>query len=110
MRRWWWGRNRNETVSAIKNIVQAAFQVTDSTLKRERVGDGDTQQASTFFNEENSNQLQRFVIEMTSCLKGLDNLKNTYQDDVRITSEIDILKEQLQLRIRKINSILKINL
>lgn len=110
IRRWWCGRSRNETITSIKKIIQSAFQVTDSTLNRERGFESENQDTSAFFNEENSNQLQRFVIEMTSCLKGLDNLKNTYQEDVRITSEIDILKEQLQLRIRKINSILKINL
>ena len=38
-----------------------------------------------------------------------DNLKQTYNDDITIHSEINILKEQLELRIKKINSILKID-
>ena len=90
-------------------MVQSAFQITDKTLNNETLTDQVGNNPAAFFDEENSNLLQRFVIEMSSATKGLDNLKDTYQDDVRVLSEIDILKEQLELRIRKINSILKIN-
>ena len=62
------------------------------------------------FTQENSSLLQRFTIEMERACIGLENLKSTYQDDVRIVSEIDIMIEQLRLRNEKINKILKIDL
>ena len=115
VRRWWYSRNRNETISNIKSIIQASFDLTDKTLDKERDG---PKQHSTFyqntsnnmyFNEENSKLLQRFVTEMKNSTKGLNNLKFTYSDDTRIVSEVDILLEQLLLRVEKINGILKID-
>ncbi len=115
MRRWWFGRSRNETINNIKKIIQTSFDITDRTLDQEKATN---KQDTTFysntsnnlyFNEENSNLLQRFVIEMKNANKGLANLKITYSDDVRIVSEIDILLEQLALRIEKISSILRID-
>ena len=115
IRRWWFGRSRNETISSIKKIIQSAFEITDKTLDNEN---SSLKQQSTFydnksknnyFNEENSSLLQRFVIELNSACRGLDNLKLTYKDDTRIVSEISILKEQMELRIKKINNILKID-
>jgi hypothetical protein len=46
---------------------------------------------------------------MNNACKGLDNLKSTYNNDIKVASEIDCLKEQLQLRIKKINTLLKID-
>ena len=59
---------------------------------------------SNYFSQENSSLLQRFTIEMERACTGLENLKSTYSDDVRIISEIDIMIEQLRLRIEKINN------
>ena len=115
VRRWWFCRSRNETINNIKKIIQTSFDITDRTLDKEN---GQSTPDTTFynnksnnlyFNEENSNLLQRFVIEMKNANKGLANLKITYSDDVRIVSEIDILLEQLALRIEKISSILRID-
>ncbi len=116
LRRWWFSRSRNETINNIRKIIQHAFDFTDQTLDKER----DQSKTETtfytktsnnaYFSEENSNLLQRFVLEMKNASKGLDNLKMTYNDDTRIVSEIDILREQLALRIEKINGILKIDI
>jgi hypothetical protein len=116
VRRWWHGRSRNETIGTIRRVIQASFQITDSTLDHERNqikpsgGFYENTSSNVYFNEENSNLLQRFVKEMNGAATGLDNLKFTYLDDTRISSEIEILKEQLELRIKKINSLLKIDI
>ena len=107
IRRWYCGRNRGETLSNIKRVINYAFDITDKTLSNEI--EGTNQINEKYFNEENSNLLQRFLVEMNSACKGLDNLKDTYSGDVKITSEIDLLKDQLNIRIRKINSLLKID-
>ena len=107
IRRWYMGRNRGETLGNIKTVINQSFDITDKTLSNERKGNTFTNER--YFNEENSNLLQRFLVEMNSACKGLDNLKDTYSGDVKVTSEIDLLKDQLQIRIRKINSLLKID-
>ena len=116
LRRWWFGRSRNETISNIKKIITTSFDLTDKTLNKEKSKSISNSRAikspnkNTYFDEENSNLLQWFVLEMKNASKGLDNLKNTYSDDTRIVSELDILLEQLALRIEKINGILKIDI
>lgn len=116
VRRWWNGRSRHETLGTIRRVIQASFQITDSTLDYERQqvkpsgGFYTNMSSNVYFNEENSNLLQRFIKEMNGAMVGLDNLKYTYNEDTRITSEIEILKEQLELRIKKINGLLKIDL
>lgn len=116
VRRWWLGRSRRETLNAIRKVIQGAFRITDSTLEQEQSRRKTVptfyrnKKGSQYFHEDNSNLLQRFLIEMTNSLRGLDNLKQTYSNDVAIHSEINILKEQLELRIKKINSILKIDI
>ena len=115
VRRWWLGRSRRETLNSIRKVIQGSFTITDRTLDQEQSKQKHTptfynnQNSNRYFHEDNSNLLQRFLIEMTNSLRGLDNLKQTYNDDITIHSEINILKEQLELRIKKINSILKID-
>ena len=46
---------------------------------------------------------------MNGSIKGLDNLKTTYNNDVKVVSELDCLRDQLNLRIQKINALLKID-
>lgn len=115
VRRWWRGQNRHDAIKGIKKIIQATFKVTDETLCNEQSDNppkktSTTKNQTNYFTQENSSLLQRFTIEMERSCSGLENLKSTYQDDVRIVSEIDIMIEQLRLRIDKINKILTIDL
>lgn len=116
VRRWWLGRSRRDTLNAIRKVIQGSFRITDATLDKEQSRRKtvptfyQNSKGNQYFHEDNSNLLQRFLIEMTNSLRGLDNLKQTYSDDIAIHSEINILKEQLELRIKKINSILKIDI
>ena len=107
IRRWWFSRNRLETINKIKIIVNKSFDITDRTLENER--DASYNKDIEYFSEENSSLLQRFLVEMKQSTKGLENLKITYDEDVKIISEIDILIEKLQLRIQKIQNGLKID-
>ena len=106
MRRWYFQRSRNDSIKDIKKIIYSCFEITDLTLTNETSADNISK---PYFNEENSCLLQRFLVEMNNVVRGLDNLKETYNADIKIISEIEILKEQLELRIKKINSLLKID-
>ena len=114
VRRWWFGRSRNETINNIKKIIETSFDLTDKTLDKERHKTNASKSCQNnntiYFDEENSKLLQRFVIEMKNATKGLNNLKITYGDDTRIVSELDLLLERIALRIEKINAILRIDM
>ncbi len=60
--------------------------------------------------DDNSQLFKKLVSEFENSLVGLNNLKITYQDDISITSLIEIIIGKLTLRINKINSLLKIHL
>ena len=103
---------------AIILVINETFSITDNILSQE-INKGklltgndfyDKQCHSELFENDNSSKLQNFLIEMSKVGKGFDNLKQTYTSDISIVSRIDIIKDRLDLRIKKIKEILKINI
>ena len=117
-RRWYYSQDRNCTLNRIESIINETFSITDIILNEE-INKGklltgndfyDKQCHSELFENDNSSKLQNFLIEMSKVGKGLDNLKQTYTNDISIVSRIDIAKDRLDLRIKKIKEILKIKI
>ena len=102
IKRYWNNDNRLSTIDYIKNVVNNTLKFTDITFN-------DSNNNTNIFKENNSHILQRFLVEMTNAIKGLDNLKLTYNNDTTIISAIDIYKEKLTMRIEAIQNILTIN-
>ena len=107
IRRWYYNRSRSDTMGNIRVVINTAFDIIDRTLVNEQGKQESSDQK--YFTEENSSLLQRFLVEMNGASKGIDNLKLTYGDDIKVVSELDCLKDQLQLRIQKINGLLTID-
>ena len=103
IKRYWNNDNRISSIEYIKNTVNRTLEFTDTTLN-----DTHTDNKNIFI-ENNSHILQRFLVEMTNAIKGLDNLKLTYNTDITVISAIDIYKEKLNMRIEAIQNILTIN-
>jgi hypothetical protein len=123
------GDNRDNTITLLKNLVDLAYTITDDILKEEFESDSelngkksDNLQHSEHYEhfghkkspfdtkDDNSQLFKKLVSELENSLVGLQNLKLTYQDDISITSLIEIIIGKLTLRINKINSLLKIHL
>lgn len=107
-RRWWNGRSRADTLLFLKEFIfKDAFKLIDDTLENElehrKEGQG------FYFRESNHNILQKFLHELKNTIKGLQNLKITYSTDITFKSELDIIIEEIELRIEKIKEALKIN-
>ena len=64
---------------------------------------------SRVFKEENSNLLIQFTQEMSNAISGLGNLKSTYKNDITTVSNIEIIIEKMNVRVKKIAGLLKIN-
>ena len=123
------GDNRDNTITLLKNLVDLAYTITDDILKeefefdselsRKKLANLEQSEHSEHFShkkspfdtkDDNSQLFKKLVSEFENSLVGLNNLKATYQDDISITSLIEIIIGKLTLRINKINSLLKIHL
>lgn len=101
----YYGNCRDKTIKMIQNIVDNALSITDSTLKNDMVD----KEKDNYFKEDPSNLLHRFLLQMQNAIKGLENLKVTYKEDVPIQSKLDLINEKLTMRINKINKVLTIS-
>ena len=113
--RWWLNSNRINTINIIQQTVNNTIQITDFIFKNElciQKNEKEREQRlntnRSFFRISNSNLLKMFLIEITNVLKGIDNLKKTYNGDTTILTELDIIQHKLKLRLEKLNDKLQI--
>ena len=111
IRRWFNSDDRNKSIEYINAIIQRVFTIVDETYSNEqnKTGVNKSNDISPF-KEENSNLLQRFSIELSNTITGLENLKKTYNDDSLIKSNLDLVIDKIKIRIDKINKLLRIHI
>lgn len=101
----YYGNSRGSTINILETIVNNTLKITDTTLNNSKnIIDNNV------LIEEPSHLLQRFILQMSNAINGLDNLKVTYKNDIQIISKLDLLIEKLKMRIEKINKVLTINI
>ena len=116
LRRWWTQESRNNTLTHLENFISELFTVIDSIYSREVNEENeldeeyypDTQSVS-IFKKANSKILLQFVSEIGHATIGLNNLKRTYKNDTAVVSSLEIIIERLEVRSRKIASILTLS-
>jgi hypothetical protein len=118
MYRWWNQDSRTNTMIELEKIINDTFSIIDdiySAELHEKTGGKNLESKyyknslpQTYFQNENSQQLQTFSSELTNTIKGLQNLKLTYRKDISICSKIDVMIEKINIRIKKINQLLTI--
>ena len=71
--------------------MNESFLVIDNIYENENARrSGNLKSRGLFFTEDNSQLLQRFVLELRQVLKGLENLKITYKNDI-LTHTVSML-------------------
>jgi len=111
VRRWFNSDDRNKSIEYINAIIQRVFTIVDETYSNEQNKTGVKKSNDISpFKEENSNLLQRFSIELSNTITGLENLKKTYNDDSLIKSNLDLVIDKIKIRIDKINKLLRIHI
>jgi len=117
IRRWWNNRSRQDTLDFLKEFVNETFKIIDKTLDNETMISNNnllnnnnlvTQQR--YFIESNHHILQKFLLELRNAIRGLQNLKITYNDDISFKSRLDVLIEEIEFRIEKIGQALRISI
>jgi len=115
-KRWWNGDSRGTSLAFIEKLINDAFEIIDSIYSSELEKATGTKVENnyyykhnvpkTYFKTENSQQLQTFSNELNNAIKGLQNLKITYKNDISICSKIDVNIEKINIRINKITNLL----
>lgn len=77
--------NRNNTFNFITNTIKRGFEIL--TL----YGNQHTNFSKTM--------VDNILIDIESCLKGLENLKTTYQDDVMYCCKLETLIQDINARL-----------
>jgi len=83
--RWLNGSNRNDSIKFISMILYKAFILNDKLIEDK--------------SDESIQKILRLNSDLKNSLNGLFNLKQTYSSDKLIQSEIDVMIDDIQLRI-----------
>lgn len=108
--RWFNSENRNITMEKLNEILGKTFEITDKLIFEEKKVNRNHGLNNMDLEENNSQIFQRFILEMTNSLSGLENLKKTYSEDILISSQLDLLISKLNNRLEKMNKLVKLNL
>ena len=106
IKRWYSKEGRENTMKKLNNIFDSSFKITDEILEKEK----DKNVEHNNLDDSNSQIFQKFIVEFTNSLKGIDNLKKTYNQDIPMTSQLDMIANKLGNRLEKMNKICKITL
>jgi hypothetical protein len=104
--RWFGNENRDNTLEKLNQIYGDSFDITENLLKNEK----DLQENIKGLEDSNSQIFQKFIIEFTNSLQGIDNLKKTYKNDTVVLSQLDMISNKLNTRLEKMNDIFRINI
>ena len=107
MTRWINSEGRGVTLERLKEIIDKTLDITEKLLDSEKVK---KDYNNKDLEENNSQIFQKFIIEMTNCLLGLENLKKTYGEDILIASQIDLLLKKITIRIEKMTKLFAIRI
>jgi hypothetical protein len=106
IKRWYSKEGRNTTMERLNNIFEESFNITDEILRNAKTDDNEENN----LNDSNSQIFQKFIVEFTNSLSGIDNLKKTYKDDIPMKSQLDMIGNKLNNRLEKMNKMCKITL
>lgn len=104
--RWMSSESRTNTLESLNQIYENSFDITDILLTKEKEIDENKKELE----DSNSQIFQKFIIEFTNSLVGIDNLKKTYKNDILILSQLDMISNKINSRLEKMNDIFKIKL
>lgn len=104
--RWYNNENRIITIKKLNEICENTFKITEYLITNEK----EKKDKDNILKYNNNEIFQSLIIEMTNSINGIENLKNTYSKDIPISSQLDILKKKLLMKIDKLNKLFSINI
>lgn len=104
-----YGDNRDNTMNVIKHIIDLAYNMSDEILNEETEENKKNKKSPFDSEDDNTILFRKLVSEMEKSLEGLKKLKITYEDDISISSMLELLMSKITSRITKINSLFTIS-
>lgn len=106
MHRWIGNESRSNAIERLSEIYDEGFKITDDLLSKEK----SLKENQNELCDTNSQVFQKYIVEFTNSLNGIDNLKKTYKNDVLILSQLEMIINKVNTRLEKMNDIFKINI
>jgi len=86
--KWWLGENRYKTTTKLEKFSVELRDLITNLLSDVK---------------ENESHLTRLQTELASAMHGLESLKDTYSDDKTVISQLEILQENLQIELNRLD-------
>ena len=96
LKRYFMGDNRFDTLEFIRTLIHNTFVLCD------RIMLDDKKEDVTKYNS----ILSRLGNDLMNCQKGINNIKDTYANDARISSTVEVLIDNINVEYNKITKYL----
>lgn len=103
IQRWWYADGRQNALIKISNIVNKLFEFIDETYGKNNEINNDNN-----FEEDKTHLFQRIHIILLNSIKGLENLKITYKNDIKTITKIDLIIEKINIKVEIMGSKIKL--
>jgi len=105
--RWFSDESREKTVKRIGELFDGIFEFIDKTIREEKSRKGRRRE---LFDQDTSQLLQRFLVDIKNAIVGIENLRLTYRNDITVRSKLTLLIDKLKIKTDRLNEVLRIDL
>ena len=103
LQRWWNEDGRDNTLIKLDEIIKMLFIYIDQNYNS-----NDNNNITKNFKEGKTHLFQRIHRSLSNSVKGLENLKLTYKDDIKTISKVDLLIEKINIKVERMSQRIKI--
>ena len=107
IKRWYSNSNRLTSIEKIESIISKSIKITKDKINKIK---NNTEGNREYFEEDTSKFFHRLSHNLINSIKGLNNLKLTYLNDISIKTRLDLIISKIQKHTEEMESILKIKL
>ena len=105
--RWWLNETRERTLKKIQEVIRSAVYCGQNAINSELASDISPATKQWEIARERQLQIDNITLlkllstELSNCLAGLRNLKDTYKDDATLRAKIDLEIELIERHVQK---------
>jgi hypothetical protein len=105
--RWWLNETRERTLKKIQEVIRSAVYCGQNAINSELASDISSATKQWEIARERQLQIDNITLlkllstELSNCLAGLRNLKDTYKDDATLRAKIDLEIELIERHVQK---------
>jgi hypothetical protein len=106
--RWYYGDSREKTINFIKTVVTDAINITNDIMNSTYINN--KMKKTVYEENEFTKSLNTLFLvrnEMENCKTGILNLKKTYEMDIHIISQLEVIINKIDIHLSIIGKKLK---